>query len=72
MRTCFCSKIQLLQKCFGEGDLIWQLRLFLFISNHQQRSFSGAELHVFDLADLALAVEHRATDQVAQVCPARL
>jgi hypothetical protein len=72
-------QIQLLQVRFGEGDFVGQLRsmlpLFtplLFTSNYQQRRFSGAELHVFNLADFALAIEHRATDQIAQVRPARL
>ena len=44
----------------------------LLIANYQQRRFSRSKLYVFNLADLALAIEHGATDQVAQVRPARL
>src|ERR1700730_5714505 len=61
-------QIELFQECFGEGDFVWQLRS---TPNHQQRRFSGPELHIFNLADLTLAVEHCATDQVAQVRPPR-
>jgi len=67
-------QIQLLQIRLGEGDLIRQLRStpLLLTPNYQQRRFSGAELHILNLADLALAIEHCATDQIAQVRPARL
>ncbi len=71
-------QIQLLKVRLGEGDLVGQLRTLpifaplLFTSNDQQRRFSGPELYVLDFADLALAIEHCATDQVAQVRPARL
>ncbi len=65
-------QIQLLQIRLGEGNLVGQLRCPLFASNHQQRRFSRAKLHVLDLADLALAIEYCATDQVAQIRPAGL
>src|SRR5208282_5600484 len=65
-------QIQLLQIRLGKGNLVRKLRCPLFIPNYQQWRFSGAELHVFNLANLALAIEHCATDQVAQIRPAGL
>src|SRR5208337_618456 len=62
-------QIQLLEISLGEGNLVRQLRT---TCDHQQRRFSRTKLHVFNFADLALAIEYRAADQVAQVRPARL
>src|SRR5208283_1095617 len=42
------------------------------IGNHQQRSFTGPELHVFNAADLAAVIENGATNEVADVRPAWL
>src|SRR3954470_17203060 len=37
--------------------------------HNQQRRFAGPELHVLDLSDLAISVENRASDEIADVIP---
>ena len=53
---------------FGEG----YVELLAFFRHNQQRRFAGAELNIFDVADLAAMIEYGATDQIADERPSRV
>jgi len=59
----FATHLYARKVCLGVRNLIF----FFSAAQDQQWRFTGAKLYIFDLADLTLAIEEHATDQIADV-----